>query len=127
MAISFLENLKSSIVFKEINDTSAQIITQAKMPNGKYIALALEKIDGKWILSDKKQTIKFMNTLYELKAPDVISCINNVTKIYKIKIKDFSLTYELEDEKSLVNKVFEFVMCIAQLVNMFAFFDAPNQ
>lgn len=125
--IKFLETLKNSIVYKQISDTSAQVVTQAKMPNGKYIAFMLDKAEEGWILSDKKQTLKYMNEIYELKAPDVVSCIENVIKIYKFNLKGGEIVCSFTDEKQFVNKIFDFVMCIAQLVNMFAFFDDPNK
>ena len=67
-----------------------------------------------------------MNTIYELKAKDVISCIENVLKIYKLKLQSGEIVTSFSDEKQLVENVYKFIMCIAQLVNMYAFFDAPN-
>ena len=102
-----------------------QIKTGAFFPNGKPIVLFLEKEENLWILTDKKQVLKYMNDLYELKARDIKNCITGVLKVYKFKIKSGEIFVEVPNEDAITTKLFDYVMCIGQLVNMFVFFDAP--
>ena len=67
-----------------------------------------------------------MNEIYDLKASDVKSCISAVIKIYGFTITAGELRGKIFDEIQLQNRVFDYIMCIAQLVNMYAFFDKPE-
>ena len=75
--------------------------------------------------SDKKNTLKFMNTLYELKSPDVKNCIAAVVKIYGFSIVSGELFATIRSEESIKETFYNFIICIGQLVNMYAFFDKP--
>ncbi|HPF92778.1 MAG TPA: hypothetical protein PLV65_02505, partial [Tenuifilaceae bacterium] len=74
---TIIKAINNCFIVKEINENKFQILTQAKMQK-KPVVLFLEKINDKWLLMDKKQTIKLMNKIYELNAPDVKNCITNV-------------------------------------------------
>ena len=117
--------LNSSFEIKQVDSYRIQIKTGAFFPNGKPIVLFLEKEENLWILTDKKQVLKFMNDLYELKARDIKNCITGVLKVYKFKIKSGEIFVELPNEDAITTKLFDYIMCIGQLVNMLVFFDAP--
>ena len=102
-----------------------EIKTNAKFENGEDIKIYLVNEHNHWYLTDKKNTLKYMNDLYDLKAPDVKSCISAVIKIYGFSISAGALKADIIDEVEFQSKLFDFVMCIGQLANMYAFFDKP--
>ena len=118
--------LGNAFEVKKVDADIIQIKTSASLPNTKPIILFLEKRDKFWILTDKKQILKYMSAVYELKATDVKNCIAAVLKIYKFKMQSGEIFVEVLNESMALPKLFDFVMCIAQLVNMYAFFDNPT-
>lgn len=102
------------------------ISTPACFIDGKPINLLLENRDNKWYLTDGKCTFKYMNDLYELKSSDVKMCIKSVLKIYNFSISQGLIMTEIPDIKTFYDKLFDMIMCIGQLANMFAFFDKPQ-
>ena len=68
-----------------------------------------------------------MHNIYELKAPDVRNCINAVLRVYGFKLSNGMIFVEIPNETVLEKRVFDMIMCIGQLVNMYAFFDAPDK
>ena len=107
------------------NENEWQVKTGAKFENGKSIEIYLIKEGKKWYLTDRKSTLKYMNSVYDLKSNDVKSCIMSVIKIYGFYISGGELCCELENENEVQKQVFDFIMCISQLANMYAFFDKP--
>ena len=66
-----------------------------------------------------------MNTLYELKAPDVKNCISAVVKIYGFSIVSGELLATIRSEEGIKELLYNYIICIGQLANMYAFFDKP--
>ncbi len=117
--------------FKEVTDIRKtapnewRIFSDATFTDGKSIEIYVTEIDKKWYYTDKKQTLKYMNELYELKSPDVQSCMKNVLKIYGFSLKAGAIFAEIPSPSTIKEKYFDMIMCIAQLANMYAFFDEP--
>ena len=109
----------------EKNGNVFKIDTGATFINGKEIYLFIEQKNDKCYLTDNKITMKYMNDMYDLKSSDVKMCISNVLKIYGFSITSGILNVEIPSLDTLPDKVFDMIMCIAQLANMFAFFDKP--
>ncbi len=121
---NLIEKSKNAFVFQK-TDKGYTIKTDATFLNGKEIDIRLEERAGKFFLTDNKSTLKYMNDLYELSSSDVKMCISNVLKIYGFSISGGTLLAEIPNENTFMDKLFDFIMCIGQLSNMFAFFDKP--
>lgn len=124
MEITDISNsLLNAFELSMVSQNEWEIKSQATFNDGSPIQIFLET-DGKtWQLTDKKNTLSYMNNLYDLKASDVKNCISAVIKIYGFNISAGILKAELTDEYMVCSKIFDFIMCIGQLSNMFAFFD----
>lgn len=109
-----------------ISMTEYEIVSGAIFSNGDAIKIHVVQENNKWYLTDKKETLRYMNEVYDLKAPDVKHCITAVIKIYGFSIVAGCLRAELNDETTIANKFFDYIMCIGQLTNMYAFFDKPE-
>ena len=117
--------INSSIGLKQSSPNIWQIVSEATFLNGNSIKVFLEQKGDEWFLVDGKETLKYMNELYELKSADVKMCITNILKIYGFSISGGQLTAPLSNITVVMDKYFDFIMCIGQLTNMFAFFDKP--
>lgn len=127
MAINnFKKQLEGAVEVVEINPTMFQIKSSAKFLNGQPVFVYLKQEKSNWVLSDEKETLKYMNEFYELKSEDVKTCISNVLKIYGFSIAGGRLISKIEEEDELAESYFDYIMCIGQLTNMFAFFDKPE-
>ena len=123
--ISVANKLNKITNVKNIDKNTYEIITGAKINSKTSIKMYLiEEPDGIKI-SDKKNTLKYMNNLYELKAPDVKSCIMSVLRIYGFSISSGELIATIKDESNLLEVFYNYIICVGQLVNMYAFFDQP--
>lgn len=103
-----------------------QVKTNANFQNGEEIKIYLVNEKNAWYITDKKNTLRYMNDVYDLKAPDVKNCIAAVIKIYGFSITAGVLRANVIDEVDLQSKLFDYVMCVGQLANMYAFFDKPE-
>ena len=103
-----------------------EIKTEATFQNGEPIKVYIVNDKDKWYLTDKKNTLRYMNEVYDLKAPDVKTCISGVIRIYGFSIVAGELKADVIDEVHLGARIFDYMMCIGQLVNMYAFFDKPE-
>ena len=108
---------------KQVNEW--QIQTSAKFENGASIDVFLINEGNKWYISDKKNTLKYMNNMYDLKAVDVKNCIMAILRIYGFGITAGSIVAEIKETNQIEKVFFDFIMCIGQLANMYAFFDKP--
>jgi len=117
--------LCDAITIKQISPTSWQIQSGATFLNGNFVKVFLENHNGDWLLTDGKETLKYMNELYELKSTDVKMCITNILKIYGFSINGGQLMAPITNSSALISKYYDYLMCIGQLTNMFAFFDKP--
>ncbi len=118
--------LIGSISLTPISTTEWQVNSGALFQNGEEVKIYLVNEKNNWYLTDKKVTLKYMNEMYDLKAADVKSCISAVLKIYGFTIKAGSLTANIIDETQLTNLIYNYIMCIGQLANMYVFFDKPE-
>lgn len=122
-----LENLlQNAFEVKLIKPECYQIKTGATLPDGKPLYCFLDITPKGMLLSDKKFVLNYMSEYFYLNSPDVKTCIANVTKINKFKIVQGVLFSEIKSEDEIVAKIFQYIMCVAQLVNMYAFFDPPS-
>lgn len=121
---SLIEKTKNVIEIQK-HEKSYSLKTEATFLNGSPIDIYLMEKNGKWFLCDNKATLKYMNDLYELSSSDVKMCISNVLKVYGFSISGGMLLAEIPNEDTFLDKFFDYIMCIGQLTNMFAFFDKP--
>ena len=68
-----------------------------------------------------------MNDLYELTSIDVKKCINDILKLYNFKLVKGEIFTEINSENEVNKRLNDFIMCAAQLINMFIFFDEPKE
>ena len=111
---------------RAISMNEYEVETYANFANGEPIKVHIVSENNKWYFTDKKETLKYMNELYDLKAPDVKHCITAVIKIYVFSVVAGCLKAEITDESVIASRFFDYVMCIGQLANMYAFFDKPE-
>ncbi len=115
----------TAFTLSPVNLNEWEVKTKANFQNGEDIKIYLVNEKNSWYLTDKKNTLKYMNDVYDLKATDVKNCIAAVIKIYGFTISAGALKAEVMDEAQLGTRMFDFLMCIGQLANMYAFFDKP--
>ncbi|MEG1499681.1 MAG: DUF1828 domain-containing protein [Clostridia bacterium] len=115
------------VTLDNITENECSLECDALFENGKSFSIFLSKQEnGLWVFTDKKATLKFMKEYYEISSPDVKNCISRVLKIYDFTMKSGEIVCKISEEAQLSYKFFQFVMCIGQLVNMYAFFDEPT-
>lgn len=110
---------------KKISDNEYEIVTGAKINSKTPIKIFLKNQDGQLILGDNKNTLKYMNNIYELKSNDVKNCIGGVIKLYNFSIVSGELTAPVLSEKNVLETLYNFIICVGQLANMLVFFDQP--
>lgn len=123
--VTIASQLSQVAELKKIDNDEYEIVTNAKI-NGKtpikiYLSIGKRGV----MLSDKKNTLKYMNQIYELKSPDVKGCIASVIKIYGFTIVSGELIANINSEKLALETFYNFIICVGQLANMYAFFDKP--
>lgn len=123
--VTIASKLSQVAELKKINDNEYEIITAAKINGKTPIKIYLSIGNRGVMLGDKKNTLKFMNQLYELKSPDVKGCIASVIKIYGFAIVSGELVANITSEKFALETFYNFIICVGQLANMYAFFDKP--
>ena len=109
----------------QLSKNEYEIITGAKINQNTNIVLYLSENNGNFYLSDHKSTLKFMAQMYELKSIDVKNCISSVIKIYGYNIISGEIFAKIKSEFNVIETYYSFIMCVGQLVNMYAFFDKP--
>lgn len=123
--VNLASKLNKIATVKNVDKDTYEIITGAKINAKNPIKIYLV-LDGDSVkFSDKKSTLKYMNQLYELKSPDVKNCIAAVLKIYGFTIISGEMFANIRSEESLKETLYNFIICIGQLANMYAFFDKP--
>ncbi len=120
------KSLVGTLSLSPISTNEWEINSGATFQNGDEIKIYLVNDKNNWYLTDKKATLKYMNEMYDLKAADVKSCISAVIKIYGFTIKAGSLVANVIDEVQFSTLLFNYIMCIGQLTNMYVFFDKPE-
>lgn len=111
--------------FKKIDESCVEIITNAEIENGTNIRIFIKQLNNRVILTDEKNTLRFMNTKYELKAADVKHCINDVVRHYGFVIDKGEILTELKSTDDTLKRYNDLLICSATLANMFIFFDTP--
>ncbi|MBQ7884872.1 MAG: hypothetical protein IJ318_02100 [Clostridia bacterium] len=123
--VTVASKLSQVAVLKKIDDNEYEIVTDAKINGKSPIKMYLSIGHNGVMISDKKHTLKYMNQMYELKSPDVKGCIASVIKIYGFSIISGELVANIKTEKYAIEAFYNFIICVGQLANMYAFFDKP--
>ena len=123
---NFEEALQGGIKLTSVSPNEWKVEASASFLDGKPLDIRLVNAGSKWFFTDKKQTLRFMNEVYELNAKDVKACISAVLKIYGFSIQSGALMAEVTSASVIWDKLFDYIMCVGQLTNMFAFFDEPQ-
>ena len=121
-----IKKLNSAYAIKKINENMYEINNNITVFNNIDVKIYIKKEENKIFLTDRKNIVKNMNNIYELASKDVKSCINEVLKFYNFKLSKGEISTEVTEE-NIVQKYYDFIMCYAQLINMFLFFDDPNK
>ena len=121
--VSIANKLSKIATVKNTDANEYEIITGAKINSKTPIKIFLVEENGIIKFTDKKNTLKFMNQLYELKSLDVKNCISAVIKIYGFSIVSGELFATIRSELSVKEILYNYIICVGQLVNMYAFFD----
>lgn len=119
-------HLTNIFEMKKINDKEFKLKSNARFMNGKDIELKIVCENSRFYLTDNKITLKYMNDLYDLKSLDVKNCIQAVLKIYNFSMSAGEIRVEIKHENTITSLVFDMIMCIGQLANMYAFFEKPE-
>ena len=114
----------SNKIFK-INDNLYEIKIDAKINVGINIKIYLEQTNNEFRLTDKKNILKNMNEIYELNSKDVQKCMSDILKLYGFQLSKGEIFCNVT-ENNLMQQFYNLIMCYAQLLNMFIFFDEPN-
>lgn len=123
--IATINKLSQVAKIKKIGNDEYEILTEAKIDHKTPVKMYLYNKNGVLSLGDKKTTLKYMNNYYELKSPDVKGCIASVVKIYGFLIVSGELVANIKSEQSVLETFYNFIICVGQLANMYAFFDKP--
>lgn len=118
--------LSNIVSVMQLKNNEWELETQAFFTKTSRIKVYLIKEGNSWFLTDKKETLKFMNDIYDLKALDVKNCILGVLKTYGFTISSGALKGEITSEKTIAKSFFDFIMCSSQLANMHIFFNKPE-
>jgi len=111
---------------KKVSEKEYEIITEAKINSKTPIKIFLCEENEEIYLKDNKNTLKYMNKIYELNSADVRECIASVIKIYKFTIQSGGLVASLNSTTNALEVFYNFIICCGQLANMYAFFDKPE-
>lgn len=121
--VNIAAKLGNIATVKSIGKNEYEIVTGAKIDSKTPIIINLIQENDKIKFSDKKNTLKYMNQVYELKSLDVKNCISAVIKIYGFSIVSGELLATIPSEAKLKEVFYNYIICIGQLANMYAFFD----
>jgi len=123
--VSIVNKINKIANVKNVGINEYEIVTGAKIDSKTPIAIFLVEENGVIKFTDKKNTLKYMSRIYELKSLDVKNCISAVIKIYGFSIVAGELFAHIRSEESLKETFYNFIICVGQLANMYAFFDKP--
>ena len=110
----------------KINENLYRIETNAVLNESFTLQLFIKKEENGIKLCDNKQILRYMNDLYELTSLDVKKCINDILKLYDFKLVKGEIFTEIDENTDIKKRYMDFIMCAAQLINMYVFFDTPN-
>lgn len=123
--VSIAEQLSKVAKLKKVDNNEFEIVTDAKIDAKTPIKIFLRKTENNVVMCDKKHTLKYMNNIYELKSLDVKGCIASVIRIYGFSIVSGELISNNITSKNVLESFYNFIICVGQLANMYAFFDKP--
>lgn len=123
--VEVVEKLSKVAKLKKVAENEYEIMTDAKIDSKTPIKIFLRKTDAGLVMCDNKHTLKYMNNIYELKSLDVKGCIASVIKIYGFSILSGELIANLVNPKNVMETFYNYIICVGQLANMYAFFDKP--
>lgn len=123
--VSIAEQLSKVAKLKKVDNNEFEIVTDAKIDAKTPIKIFLRKTENSVVMCDKKHTLKYMNNIYELKSLDVKGCIASVIRIYGFSIVSGELISSNITSKNVLESFYNFIICVGQLANMYAFFDKP--
>ena len=123
--VSIAEQLSKVAKLKKVDNNEFEIVTEAKIDDKTPIKIFLRKTENGVVMCDKKHTLKYMNNIYELKSLDVKGCIASVIRIYGFSIVSGELVSNNITPKNVLESFYNFIICVGQLANMYAFFDKP--
>ena len=123
--VSIVEQLSKVAKLKKVSNDEYEIVTDAKIDSKTPIKIFLRKTENGVVMCEKKNTLKFMNNIYELKSLDVKGCIAAVIRIYGFTIASGELISNDITPKNVLETFYHFIICVGQLANMYAFFDKP--
>lgn len=121
--VDVINKLSKIATVKNIAKDEYEIITGAKIDSNNPIKIYLCLNADGVKLCDKKNTLKFMNSIYELKSQDVKNCISAVIKIYGFSIVSGELVANIKYKDLILETFYNYIICVGQLANMYAFFD----
>lgn len=111
----------------KINEDLYRIETNAVLNESFTLQLFIKRDENGIKLCDNKQILRYMNDLYELTSNDVKKCINDILKLYDFKLVKGEIFTEIDEKADVKKRYMDLIMCAAQLINMYVFFDAPNE
>lgn len=123
---SIIEKITDKKNILKIDENFVEIFTDVEIEKGINARAFIRKEDGKIYLTDNRNTLRYMSIKYELKAPDVKQCINDVVRHYKFIINRGEIMTELQPSDDVVTRYNDLIICSCTLANMFIFFDDPG-
>ena len=120
-----IENISKNFETIKIDNNFVEIKTNLEFKKSFPVRVFLKKVDDKFYISDNKNTLRYMNTIYNLSSKDVIQCINDIVNHYRFKIDKGEILGEINAENAK-RRFLDFIVCCQSLANMFIFFDDPN-
>ena len=122
---SLLENISKSFETIKIDNNFVEIKTNLEFKKSVPVRVFLKKVNEKPYISDNKNTLRYMNTIYNLSSKDVIQCINDIVNHYRFRVSKGELLGEITAQNAK-RRFLDFIVCCQSLANMFIFFDDPN-
>lgn len=120
-----IENISKNFEIIKIDNNFVEIKTNLEFKKSFPVRVFLKKVDDKFYISDNKNTLRYMNTTYNLSSKDVIQCINDIINHYRFRVSKGELLAEITAQNAK-RRFLEFIVCCQTLANMFIFFDEPN-
>ena len=120
-----LENISKSFETIKIDNNFVEIKTNLEFKKSVPVRVFLKKVNEKFYVSDNKNTLRYMNTIYNLSSKDVIQCINDIINHYRFRVSKGELLGEITAQNAK-RRFLDFIVCCQTLANMFIFFDDPN-
>ncbi len=119
-----IEKITEQFNILKIDSSFFEVKMNLEIKKGIEYKIFFKKIDDKFIITDNKNALRYMNTIYNLNSTDVKNCINAVVNHYHFKINKGEIFSEVTIENAK-KRLLEFIICYGTLVNMFLFFDDP--